>query len=70
MTEEWEEGSHWMSEIDDVIRIKRISGSSVFFCLAKEPGRDYETSKLVFKLFYRRLEPEEEGLMLLGSLDK
>jgi len=70
MDEEWEVGSHWMSEIDDVIRINEVSGSKIRFCLVKEQGRDYETSKLVFKLFYRRLEPEEEGLMLLGSLDK
>ncbi len=70
MDEEWEEGSHWMSEIDDVIRINEISGSEIRFCLVKEQGRVYKTSKHVFKLFYRRLEPEEEGLMLLGSLDK
>jgi hypothetical protein len=70
MDEEWEVGSHWMSEVDDVIRINKISESEVSFCLVKEQGNVYKTSKLVFKLFYRKLEPEEEGLMLLGSLDK
>jgi hypothetical protein len=70
MDEEWKIGSHWMSEVDDVIRIDKVSGPEVSFCLVKEQGNVYKTSKHVFKLFYRKLEPEEEGLMLLGSLDK
>jgi hypothetical protein len=68
--EEWKIGSHWMSEIEDVLRINKISESEVTFCFLREQGLTYKTSKLVFKMFYRKLEPEEEGLMLLGSLDK
>ena len=70
MTTDFEEGSHWMSENDDLIKIIRLDGSQVYFCHVVEPAQEYRTSKPVFKIFYRRLEPEEEGLMLLGSLPR
>jgi hypothetical protein len=70
MTSEFEEGSHWMSENDDLVKIISIDGSQVYFCYTTELAKEYRTSKPVFQIFYRRLEPEEEGLMLLGSLPR
>lgn len=59
-----------MSENDDLVKIIRIMKTQVIFCHVKEPAVEFSTSKPVFQIFYRRLEPEEEGLMLLGSLSK
>jgi hypothetical protein len=70
MTTEFEEGSYWMSENDDLVKVLRTEDSQIFFCHVTEPAQEYRTSKPVFRIFYRRLEPEEEGLMLLGSLPK
>jgi len=59
-----------MSENDDLIKIILLDDSQVYFCYTTEPAKEYRTSKPFFKIFYRRLEPEEEGLMLLGSLPR
>jgi hypothetical protein len=42
----------------------------VFYHYLTEPGLTLNTSRPTFELFYRRLEPEEEGLILLSRLDK
>lgn len=70
MIDEWTEGSYWKAETGQLIRIKGINGSEVHFCSVEEPVIVYKTSKLVFKLFYSKLDPSEEGLMLLSRLDK
>jgi len=72
MTIEWEEGSYWCSlwTEGEHVSIYSHSGSLISFYYLSEPGHIHETSKPVFVWFFRRLEPEEEGLMLLSRLDK
>jgi hypothetical protein len=62
------EGTRWVSDDGAFIVIRRVHGSSVYFSFVSELGKEYHTSLKVFQLFYRQLEPEEEGLMLLGDL--
>ena len=57
-----------MSEQDDLVLIVDLHRASVSYSYANEPGAIYNTSRPVFSFFFRRLEPEEEGLMLLQNL--
>ena len=61
-------GTRWVSEDGAFLVVRRVEGSSVYFSFIAEPAKEYHTSLKVFQLFYRQLEPEEEGLMLLGDL--
>jgi len=61
-------GTRWVSDEGAFLVIRSVDGNSVFFSFMSEPGKEYHTSLKVFQLFYRQLEPEEEGLMLLGDL--
>jgi len=68
MTDEFEIGSYWMSEQDDLVLLVDLKGPTVSYSYVSEPGALYDTSRPVFSFFFRRLEPEEEGLMLLQNL--
>lgn len=61
-------GTRWVSDDGAFLVVRKVTDSSVYFSFVAELGKEYHTSLKVFKLFYRQLEPEEEGLMLLGDL--
>jgi len=61
-------GTRWVSDDGAFLVVRRVEGTSVYFSFITELGKEYHTSLKVFELFYRQLEPEEEGLMLLGDL--
>jgi len=62
-------GTRWISDDGAFIVVRRVGpNGSVYFSFLSEPGKEYHTSIKVFEFFYRQLEPEEEGLMLLGDL--
>lgn len=68
MSERNIEGTRWVSDEGAFILVKKVEDQSVYFEFVTEPGIHYHTSLKVFELFYRQLEPEEVGLMLLGDL--
>lgn len=70
MTDRWIVGSHWVGVGDIFVRIDILEGDMVFYVAMIEQGFVHKTSRPMFELFFRRLEPEEEGLMLLSQLDE
>lgn len=70
MDDKWQDGSYWVGVGEVFVCLESIVNATVFFHYLTEPGLTLTTSRPAFELFYRRLEPEEEGLLLLGRLDK
>ena len=66
--DEWEVDRIWESEFGDIVQIRKVEDNIVHFSFLDNMETCYHTSKGVFKLFYERLEPEEEGLLLLSRL--
>lgn len=70
MDDRWEDGSYWVGVGEVFVCLESIVNTTVFFHYLTEPGLTLTTSRPAFELFYRRLEPEEEGLILLSRMDK
>jgi len=70
MDDKWESGSYWVGKGEVYVYLENIVNTTVFYHYLTEPGLTLTTSRPAFELFYRRLEPEEEGLILLSRMDK